>query len=615
MKFTTFALSLSLLIAQGAMSQESKPTSMSEAAVNRVRPEIMPLSDVHRGQRGVAYTVFEGTQPEPMGVEVLGVLKNFNGPKSDVVLVRLHGPKVEFSGVVAGMSGSPVYIDGKLVGALAFRIGQMSKEPIAGVTPIEEMLEINELDRTMPAAASKRALPSTQQQDEAQPASATRTSVGADAGDPLAGIAQEMQPIEAPLVFNGFSEDTLRLFGPQFKQAGVMPVMGVGGSSDPNEHTSDRLEPGSSVSAIMVQGDMSIAGTCTVTYMDDSHLLACGHPLMQFGRVEMPMTKADVVATLPSPLNAFKIINTTEQVGSFVQDRHTGIMGKFGMKPEMIPVTLSIHGGAHPKEFHYEVLNNAKLTPVAMMATVYQALQGLNEYGDEITYRVNGDINVAGFNPVRLQNMFAPSDAVQSSMLIAQSVGERFSKLFENELAEPQVDGVKLDIDLVPERKSARLETARTDVTEARPGQEITVEAVIRPYRGDPIVRQIPIKIPTSTPKGTLRILVSDGDTLDRGRKIAESQQRAKADLATTIAQLNSEHLNHDIYVSLLESNPQAMVEDKVMPALPVSVMNVMDGMRGTQDMYVSGESEVDETSTPVDFVVTGSRVLTVQVK
>jgi hypothetical protein len=557
-----------------------------------------------------------------MDVEVLGVLKNFNGPKSDVILVRLHGAKVEFTGVVAGMSGSPVYIDGRLVGALAFRIGEMSKEPIAGITPIEEMLEINELDRTVPASASKHApaqMPRDAQQDQAQPTAATRTSVGAGidatSADPLAGIAQAMQPIAAPLVFNGFSEDTLRIFGPQFKQAGVMPVMGVGGSSDPTVHTPDALEPGSSVSAVMVQGDMSIAGTCTVTYIDDSHLLACGHPLMQFGRVEMPMTKSDVVATLPSPLNAFKIINTTEQVGSFVQDRHTGIMGKFGETPHMIPVTLSIHGGAHPKEFHYEVLNNAKLTPVAMMATVYQALQGLNEYGEEITYRVNGDIDVNGFNAVKMQNMFAPSDAVQSSMQIAQSIGERFNKLFENQLAEPQVDGVKLDIDLVPERKSARLETARTDVTEARPGQEITVEAVIRPYRGEPIVRQIPIKIPTSTPTGTLRILVSDGDTLDRGRKIAENQQRAKADLATTIAQLNSEHLNHDIYVSLLESNPQAMVEDKVMPSLPSSIMNVMDGMRGTQDMYVSGESEVYETSTPVDYVVTGSQILTIQVK
>jgi len=600
-----------LLFVQGLHAiQPSSPL-----APKRVKPEIMPLAEVHRGQHGLAYTVFEGTKPEPMELEVLGVLHNFNGPKSDVILIRLHGPKVEFSGVVAGMSGSPVYIDGKLVGAIAFRIGQFSKEPIAGVTPIQAMLEINELDRSPSGAADRHAPPSG---SGAEPAStkATRTSVGggmdADAG--FANVAQAMTPIESPLVFNGFSEDTLRAFAPQFKQAGIMPVMGVGGT-DQNAHTPDPIEPGSAVSAVMVRGDMSIASTCTVTYVDDDHLLACGHPLMQFGQVEMPMTKADVVATLPSPLNAFKIVNATDEIGSFVQDRHTGIMGKFGATPEMIPVTLSIHGGAHPKEFHYEVLNNPKMTPVSMAATVYQALQGLNESGEEISYRLNGDINVAGFSPVKLQNMYVPGENVESSMAIAQSVGENFSRLFDNQLSEPQVNGVHLNIDLVPERKLARLETARTDVTQARPGDEITVEAVLRPYRGEPIVRRIPIKVPTSTARGTLRILVSDADSLDKQQRQAMQAQRDRADLSTTIAQLNQAHANHALYVSLLESNPQAMVDDKVMPALPVSVMNVMDGMRGTHDMLVTGESDVYETSTPLDYVVSGSQIITLEIK
>ena len=611
MKYKALVASLALLLAQDV--QAARHSASSTPLAKRVKPEIMPLTEVHRGQHGVAYTVFEGTKPEAMDLEVLGILRNFNGPKSDVILIRLHGAKVEFTGVVAGMSGSPVYIDGKLVGALAFRIGQFSKEPIAGVTPIQEMLEINELDRSLPPASARKNLPS----GPALEAAATRTSVGGGIGEnssDFAGIAQAMTPIESPLVFNGFSEETLRAFAPQFKQAGIMPVMGVGGA-DPSEHTPDPIEPGSSVSAIMVRGDMSMASTCTVTYVDDEHLLACGHPLMQFGRVEMPMTKADVVATLPSPLNAFKIVNATDEIGSFVQDRHTGILGKFGETPQMVPVTLSVHGGAHPKEFHYEVLNNAKMTPVAMAATVFQALQGLNEYGDEISYRVNGNIAVAGFSSVKLQNMFAPTDGTASSMAIAQSIGDHFSRLFDNQLAEPQVNGVTLDIDLVPERKTARLETARTDVTEARPGDEIVVEAVVRPYRGDPIVRRIPIKIPTSAAPGTLKILVSDSDTLDRAQHAAEAAQRSKVDLTTTIAQLNHEHVNHDLYVSLLESNPQAMVDDKVMPAVPLSVMNVMDGLRGTHDMFVSGESALYETSTPLDYVITGSQIISIEIE
>jgi hypothetical protein len=366
---------------------------------------------------------------------------------------------------------------------------------------------------------------------------------------------------------------------------------------------------------VMVRGDMSIASTCTVTYVDDDHLLACGHPLMQFGRVEIPMTKGDVVATLPSPLNAFKIVNATDEIGSFVQDRHTGIMGTFGLTAQMIPVTLSIHGGAHPKTFHYEVINNAKMTPVSMAATVYQALQGLNEYGEEISYRLNGDIKVHGFSPVRLQNMFAPNDEGASSLAISKSVGEYFSRLFDNQLSEPEVGGVNLDVDLVPERKTARLETARADVSDARPGDEIVVEAVVRPYRGEAIIRRIPMRIPNSTPSGPLRILVSDGETLDQKQKQAMQAQRDKANLGTIISQLNKEHVNHDLYVSLLESNPQAMVDDKVMPSLPASVMNIMDGLRNTKDMFISGESAVYETSTPLDYVISGSQIITIEIK
>ena len=294
--------------------------------------------------------------------------------------------------------------------------------------------------------------------------------------------------------------------------------MGVGSVSESKQP--EPLEPGSAVSAILVRGDMNIAATCTVTYMDAHHLLACGHPLLQFGKVDMPMTKADVLATLPSPLNAFKIVNATEPVGAFVQDRHTGILGEFGKQPEMIPVTLNIHGGAANKQFHYEVLNNANLSPLAMMATVFNALHGMNEYGEDTTYRMNGHITVVGYPEVTVQNMFAPSDGGQpAAVMAALSLGERFSRIYDNPYDTPSIEGVELDFDLVRERRSARLESARTDVTEARPGDEITIETVLRPYRGEGIVRQIPVKIPTSTSKGPLRILVSDGETLDRVRR------------------------------------------------------------------------------------------------
>lgn len=572
-----------------------------------IKAKIMPLDQIHAGMRGVAYTVFQGITPESMGVEVLGVLKDVNGPKGDVILVRLHGAKVDYTGVVAGMSGSPVYIDGKLVGALAFRIGEFSKEPIAGVTPIQEMLEISELDQSKPKP------------NEIQPASAKVPQVTSKTASPGVSAAPQgyrnyLTPIDTPLVFSGFSGQAFQRFAPQFQAAGIVPVMGAG-SVSPNQKQPEPLVPGSSISAVLVRGDMNIAATCTVTYLDSSHLLACGHPLMQFGNVDLPMDKAEVLATLPSPANAFKIVNTTEQVGAFVQDRHNGILGIFNKQPQMIPVTLSIHGVTRPKQFHYEVLDNSKLTPLAMMATVFSALQGVNEYGEDTTYRLDGRIRVNGYPDVELRDMFAPGDGGQpTGVMVALSLGDRFSRIFDNSYEVPNIRGVDLSFDLVNDRRSARLESARTDVTEARPGDEVMVEAVLRPYRGERIVRRIPIRVPTSASKGTLRILVSDGDTLDRIRSSGIAMGR-QLDLGSIIAVLNKEHSNDRLYVSLLEADPEAMVQDKVMPTLPLSVMNIMDGMRGTQDMVVLGESSVNEASTPLDYQVSGAQIITLTVK
>src|SRR5579864_2150186 len=290
-----FALLLSAMLT--AQSAPSQPT--------------IPVSQIHAGMRGVAYTVFEGIKPESMDVEVLGVMRNMNGPKGDVILVRLHGTKVEYTGVVAGMSGSPVYLNGKLAGAIAFRIGEFSKEPIAGVTPIASMLEINALDRSPSeeAAATKTSLSATPSKmaGPGEPAAPSRMS---QAGA-TQNFANYLKPIDTPLVFNGFSENAVRQFAPQFASAGIVPVMGAGSVSDAKQP--EPLEPGSAVSAVLVRGDMDIEATCTVTYVDPQRLLACGHPLLQFGSVDLPMNKAEVLATLPSPLNAFKIVNTTER--------------------------------------------------------------------------------------------------------------------------------------------------------------------------------------------------------------------------------------------------------------------------------------------------------------
>jgi len=583
-----------LLLSSLTFAQDNKPVNT------------FPLEKITAGMHGVAFTVFQGTTPEAMDVEVLGVLKNANGPKGDIILVRLGGEKAKYTGVVAGMSGSPVYFEGKLAGAVAFRIGEFSKEPIAGVTPISEMLEISALDTTPTSVPV---------QTKSLPTLSSKTSGPGVSSVPVQSFSNYLKPIETPLVFSGFSEDAVQKFAPQFASQGIVPVMGVGSASSVKQP--EPLVPGSAVSAVLVSGDMNIAATCTVTYIDPSHLLACGHPLMQFGMVDLPMTKAQVLATLPSPLNAFKIVNATETVRSEVQDRHNGILGEFGKKAEMIPVTLTIHGGTAPKVFHFQVLNNARLSPVAISTTVYNALHGVNEYGDETTYAMKGAISVGGFPEVKLEDMFSASpDGLQpAAMMAASSIGGSFGRIYDNPYSTPDIKGLQLDFEVTNDRRSARLESARTDVSEARPGDEVTIEILLRPYRGDAIIEHVPVRIPTSASKGsTMRILVSDGDMLDRLRRNPSGSQRL--DLASTIGVLNKQHVNNRVYVSVLDQDPEAMVADKVMPTLPLSVMNVMDGMRGTQDMTVLGESSVSETSTkPLDYVVSGAQLLSITIK
>src|SRR6202020_1623288 len=287
-RFDVFAASLlfTILAPAGLSAQTTPAPQVPQPIPTEVRtppppataPEsaaagIFPLDQVHRGLHGVAYTVFEGVAPSAVEVEILGVLHNALGPNQAMILARLGGVKAIYTGVVAGMSGSPVYIDGKLAGALAFRIGEFSKEPIAGVTPIASMLEINALDRS-PAEEAAAARPSVSN-------TAGKTAAPGDAvtlGNSTQYYANYLKPIETPLVFNGFSEDAVRRFAPEFASAGIVPVMGAGAVS--NDKQPEPLEPGSAVSAILVRGDMDIAATCTVTYIDDSHLLACGHPLL-----------------------------------------------------------------------------------------------------------------------------------------------------------------------------------------------------------------------------------------------------------------------------------------------------------------------------------------------
>jgi hypothetical protein len=594
-----------------------------------------------------------------MEVEILGVLKDAIGPGQDMILARLHGEKPEYTGVVAGMSGSPVYIDGRLAGAISYRIGQFSKEPICGITPIEQMFEV----RDGQAAGGVR-LAEGNGQEQKQTAEilsgaqndASRENTGIlrsaqnDNSLPVAG-GGEVQPIETALVFGGFSQQAVERFGGQFRALGMTPVAGLGGAAEPGTKQPEPLVPGSAVSAILVRGDLSISGTCTVTYVDPTQLLACGHPITQFGPVSMPMTKAEVVATLASPLNAFKIINTTETVGSFTEDRASAILGRFGMAARMIPVSVEVvpetpdkgpesvvkqvaaqvggPGAGLPipqtgqvpgmkSGMHFEVLDNRELTPAAMQVSVYQSLSGTNSSADDVSYRMDGEFTLKGLPPVHLDGIMAPSDSLTGAMAAAIYVDDQFSRLYSNAVEQPEVTGLHLKMEQIPERRTAVLEGARLGQTEARAGDTLDVEATLHPYQAEARVVRLKVKLPDSLTPGPLRIVVSDGATLDRlttpgASPLGLGVQQPMA-LADVVTQMNRMHANDRIYVTLLNHSAQAELEAEALPSLPISMANVLEPLKTAQRMRLTGESVMEAGSMETGYAVSGLQVLTLDV-
>jgi hypothetical protein len=593
-RVAVFAAPLLLTILAPAVlhAQTSPPAQVPEPVPAEVRtppppatpPDsatagIFPLDQVHRGQHGVAYTVFEGVAPSAVEVEILGILHNALGPKQDMILARLGGKDAIYTGVVAGMSGSPVYIDGKLAGALAFRIGQFSKEPIAGITPIQQMLQVKD----MPQGGS------------------TPVNTTANA---------EIRPIETPLLFSGFSQQAVDAFKDRFTAQGLTPVVGLGGGSS-TEKQPEPIEPGSSVSALLVRGDMEIAATCTATYVDKNQLLACGHPITQSGSVSVPMTKANVVATLPSPLNAFKIVNTTEEVGAFTEDRQTAIRGEFGAKAHMVPVTVTFHAGNITRAVHFDVVDSPDLTPLLMLTSIYQSMMQSNSYAAETTYRIRERVQLDGAPDVDLTRLAAPSSGIPAALGATLEAGEPLVQLYDNPARRGVLRGVSLDVDTLPGRQTVEIESAEREGGAVHAGDTVSLRAMLRPYHGKTRTVDIPVKLPANLPDGPVRLVVSDAATVDH---MLDSPSN-HLDMSETVAALNATHTNDRLYVTMLSPQPQARLDGRTLAQLPISMANVLDPLRANRALTLNGESAVAVTSVPIDAVVTGNQVVTIQVE
>ncbi|MBI3684639.1 MAG: hypothetical protein HY235_30075 [Acidobacteria bacterium] len=601
------------------------PAALSQIA-EMPRPKAGPVqilksAELRPGMQAVAWTVFEGAVPQPVPVEIIGLWKNAWGPRQDVILGKMGG-RAQQTNVAGGMSGSPVYVDGKLIGAVSLRLSVFSPDAICGITPIELMLEINDFDQSRP--------PDARTPDRAQARAGLELPGDLLAKVVAAGVSHPnvplMTPIETPLTFSGFHEITMREFGPLLRQMGLNPVQGGASgalqSPKPARGWQNALQPGDPAAGVLLSGDMSMTGLGTVAYNDGRRVLAFGHPFFNLGPVNMPMAKGEIIMTLSSAFQPTKIANATEIVGALHQDRHSGIMGVLGDTAEMIPVALKVRtlngneSVEKEKAFQFYVFVQQRWTPFLMMMTLFNAISGVNDFSEEVTYRFRGSVELDGQPALSLATMQAPNEMpVPAPMILAGWWAEKFSRLYLNAVQTPKLKRVNASVDLLPQRRIATIENAWLAQAEVAAGSEATGKVFLRPFRGERLVREFKVRIPSGLPKGEHRVLLSDADTLNRMQSAAGFVNRY-IDIPQTVSLLNQERSNNKLYVSLLEARPTVYADDKTLPSLPASVLNVMQsGVTQNRPFVTAGESASQQQAIPFDLVVNGSYTLKVTVK
>lgn len=560
--------------------------------------EIIPLSDVRAGMQGYAYTIFSGDQIEKFDLEVIGVMPNFLGPRQSIILVELKGPKVEHTGVVAGMSGSPVYLEGKLAGALSLKLGVFTKEAIAGVTPIADVLRPATQGDATPASAQQFALPNE---------AASRTGLP---------WGSSLEPIATPLVFSGFQTATLQQFAPQIQNYGF--VAAQGGTAAPRPEDA-HLVPGDMAGMVLVQGDASINSACTVTAVQADRVYLCGHPFLSLGDVALPMGRSRVVTTLSSSLASTKIVNVGGSIGTITGDHLTAVTGKLGAPPAMIPLDLVVANGAAEKKLHFELVNHPKLTPLLVALTTFNGLTQNAIYGEGTTLHLSGEIRLQGHAPVQIENTYAPGESLSPDGLpIALSVQNIFTRLFVNTYELPSVEHIALRVESIPGRQSFTIDSAWLEKGEAAPGDTIRVRILLHPYRGAAHIEETSVRVPDQIARGTsLRVLVTDGELLNRAsRGFSFSGGGGNPEsLDQLIGVLNRERRNDRLYVGLFVPSPTILWDDKELPNVPLSEINVIDGRPAPGSVQVLRESLASESSVPLGGPVTGVISLNLQIR
>src|SRR5688572_1349873 len=584
----------------------------------------MPVDEVRPGMKGIGRTVFEGTAIQDFQVEVMGILKNVQ-PRQDLILARLSGGPLEKTGVIQGMSGSPVYINGRLVGAVAFSF-PYAKDPIAGIQPIGQMLDL--LDRPsatpVPAAASPDQITPVQTPAafvyEMMEKARSGASLQEILGHPLAPVATgggALSHIPIPLAIAGATPSVFQQFGPLFGASGFTLVQSgaSGGALNLPSTPARRLEPGSAVNAELVRGDLDISANGTVTYVDGDKVYAFGHPFLSAGPLNLPMSNAYIISSIARLDSSAKVAVPVDIVGAFRQDRATGIFGSMADKPSMIPMTVRVksnNGATTP--YRFEVVNDRYLTPLLASLTMINAI-GASERGlGEITMNVTGKIQIKGSDPVNISNI-STGDGNGPTMATVAAVSP-IQYLLTSGFDGALIEGVDVDITTTDRKTSATLERISVNKDEVRPGETITMSAQLRGTRGEIIIEQYPVDIPAGLSGGKIQMMVGDGSTVTAS-ELRRGATGAPPGLAAAVRELNKLRRNDRLYVKITNNQPGVVIGGEELPSLPPSMIALLDTSRASSRgvAALTNSTVVEYELSPSRYVLQGQRSLTLTVK
>ncbi len=568
----------------------------------------MPLSELRAGMRGEGYTVVRGTEPERFSFEILGILEN-TFPKQSLIVARLSGLGLEDAGIAAGMSGSPAYVDGRLIGAVSYRMGSFPKEPVAGITPIENMLRIEGAERPRDVAGT--AAPSSARMLLA--AADLMRGEAADLGAlQPASTAGGIVPIATPVTLGGFDPEVVRRVLPMFQSMGWRAS--VGGTSQ-NPSLRGPLRAGSAVAAQLMRGDVTFTATGTVTWVEGDRLLAFGHPFLQAGSVDFPMAAAEVLTVLPSVADSQKLTAAgTEVLGAIRQDRQAGIFGVVGTSPPMVPVTVNVAGEGFDERFDFEMVADKSLSPTFLFLGLSNGLQSVGALSGDSAVEVKGEFRLdPRYEPVRIENRF--SSSIQAFFPMAQTITAVYQFLYENPFEPVEVRSVALDVTLRDDLRVAEITRVWADRTDVRPGEVVRLAVWLKPYRQPEVEIGVDVRLPADLAEGAVSVLVADGGVVAADERSAGRGAVQPQSVEQLIGQLNEARPSDRIYYQVSRPGAGAVYGGRAMPSLPPSILDVLSA--GS----TSGESEplskvvISEGSEQVEYVVSGEHRIELNVR